>query len=156
MFRDHRHFTCFLSLQTFEIHFNYINFSDTKISIEKSEWFSFVRNKMEFNKGSSKDVDENIECLNFETINNDCKQLIFEYLDWKDLVNIAETCKAFHTAVCSVFTRKYSGLKRVALCRNVFCPDDDELREKYVYSFLNNIKISKEKLKFSLLISFCF
>lgn len=47
------------------------------------------------------------EPLTLVTINNDGKELIFEYLEVKDLVNIAETSKQLKTAVCAVFRRKY-------------------------------------------------
>ncbi|XP_037043235.1 uncharacterized protein LOC119079429 [Bradysia coprophila] len=51
----------------------------------------------------------------FVSMNIDCMQLIFEHLEWKDLVNVAETCKSFNEAVCAVFKRKYSGHNIVAL-----------------------------------------
>lgn len=41
------------------------------------------------------------------TINNDCKELIFDYLEWSDLINIADSSKTFQTAACTVFKRKY-------------------------------------------------
>lgn len=47
------------------------------------------------------------EPLTLVTINNDCKELIFEHLEVKDLVNIAETSKQLKTAVCAVFRGKY-------------------------------------------------
>lgn len=47
------------------------------------------------------------EPLTLVTINNDCKELIFEHLEIKDLVNIAETSKQLKTAVCAVFRRKH-------------------------------------------------
>lgn len=47
------------------------------------------------------------EPLTLVTIINDCKELIFEHLEVKDLVNIAETSKQLQTAVCAVFRRKY-------------------------------------------------
>lgn len=40
------------------------------------------------------------EPLTLVTINNDCKELIFDHLKVKDLVNIAETNKQLKTAVC--------------------------------------------------------
>lgn len=49
--------------------------------------------------------------LNLVTINNDCKQLIFEYLEFTDLVNIAETSKKLNNAVSAVFKRKYGNKK---------------------------------------------
>lgn len=49
----------------------------------------------------------NPEPLKLTTINDDCKELIFEHLDLMDLVNIVETNKQLNTAVCAVFKRKY-------------------------------------------------
>lgn len=56
------------------------------------------------------------EPLSLVTINDDCKELIFEYLELRDLVNIAETSKQLNTAVCSVFKRKY-GTKKICYGR---------------------------------------
>lgn len=42
-------------------------------------------------------------------------QLIFQYLEWKELVNIAETCKALHTAACFIFKRRYCGHRIVGI-----------------------------------------
>lgn len=62
---------------------------------------------------------EDREGVNFTSVNNDCMQLIFEHLEWKDLVNVVETCKSFQDAACEVFKRKYGGRKRIALgCRD--------------------------------------
>lgn len=49
----------------------------------------------------------NPEPLKLTTINDDCKELIFDLLNLMDLVNIAETNKQLNTAVCAVFQRKY-------------------------------------------------
>lgn len=47
------------------------------------------------------------EPLKLTTIINDCKELIFDYLDWSDLINIADSSKQLNTSVCRVFYRKY-------------------------------------------------
>lgn len=49
----------------------------------------------------------NPEPLKLTTINDDCKEHIFNLLDLMDLVNIAETNKQLSSAVCAVFKRKY-------------------------------------------------
>lgn len=49
------------------------------------------------------------ESLDLTTINDDCKQLIFEHLDWIDLISVADTSKQLYTSVCGVFKRKYGG-----------------------------------------------
>lgn len=53
-------------------------------------------------------LQEILEPLNLITVNNDCKELIFDYLEWQDLIRVAETAKPFYTSVCRVFSRKYS------------------------------------------------
>lgn len=69
---------------------------------------------------------ETTERLCFTTINSDCMQLIFEHLEWRDLVNVAETCKTFYAQACMVFKRKYSGNKRLAIC-TFNCPTKQKL-----------------------------
>lgn len=53
------------------------------------------------------------EPLNLITINNDCKELIFEHLEWMDLISVAETNKQLYTSACQVFNRKYGRNARV-------------------------------------------
>lgn len=54
---------------------------------------------------------ESPEPLNLTTINNDCKELIFERLEWPDLINLADTSKQLLASVCRVFSRKYGKAK---------------------------------------------
>lgn len=56
-------------------------------------------------------LSEDAEPLKLTTINNDCKELIFDYLEWPDLINIADSSKQLYSAVCRVFYRKYSNAK---------------------------------------------
>lgn len=49
--------------------------------------------------------------LKLTTINNDCKELIFDYLEWQDLINIADSSKQLYIAACGVFKRKYGNSK---------------------------------------------
>lgn len=58
---------------------------------------------------------EAAEPLNLTTINNDCKELIFEYLKWPDLISVADTSKQLYTSVCRVFNRKYGNNARIDL-----------------------------------------
>lgn len=51
------------------------------------------------------------KALNLTTINDDCKELIFDFLEWKDLLNIAETSKMLYPMACVVFKRKYGKAK---------------------------------------------
>lgn len=42
------------------------------------------------------------------TLNENCIVYIFEYLEWCDLLSIADSCKPFYMTVHNVFKRKYS------------------------------------------------
>lgn len=56
-------------------------------------------------------LSDSTEPLNLSNINDDCKELIFERLDWPHLLNLADTNKQLYTAVCRVFKRKYGNAK---------------------------------------------
>lgn len=60
---------------------------------------------------SIQNVDRNLsittKLLNLTSISNDVKILIFEFLDWLDLISVAETNKTLHTAASDVYKRKY-------------------------------------------------
>lgn len=62
------------------------------------------------------------EPLNLETLNSDCQQLILDYFEIKDLLNVAETSKTLQAAACLAFKRKY-GRRYVALTdiRTEYC-----------------------------------
>lgn len=45
--------------------------------------------------------------LDLITINNDCKELIFDFLEWGALLSLADTSKQLYSSVCRVFNRKY-------------------------------------------------
>lgn len=47
------------------------------------------------------------ESLNLTTIPDECMLCIFEYLNWPDLLSLAETNKELSKMVCFVFSRKY-------------------------------------------------
>lgn len=51
--------------------------------------------------------DRNEIDLNITNINEDCKEYIFQYLEWMDLLNVADCSKLFHTAVGFVLKKKY-------------------------------------------------
>lgn len=40
-------------------------------------------------------------------LNTDCMEIIFGHLEIDDLLNVADSSKQFHTAVCQVYKRKY-------------------------------------------------
>lgn len=46
--------------------------------------------------------------MNITNLNNDCMSYIFEYLELNDLLNIADSSKAFYVALYRVFKRKYN------------------------------------------------
>lgn len=50
---------------------------------------------------------DNSEPWNLSNISDDCKELIFEHLDWADLLSLADTNKQLYAAVCRVYKRKY-------------------------------------------------
>lgn len=59
----------------------------------------------------SKMLPQELEPINLLTINNDCKEIIFDHLGWLDLLNIADTSKQLYLAVCHSFKRKYGNAK---------------------------------------------
>lgn len=52
---------------------------------------------------------EPLEPVSLITINDDCKELIFEYLELEDLISIGDTSKQLYTSVCQTFRRKLHG-----------------------------------------------
>lgn len=60
---------------------------------------------------STESGSSSLEPLKLTSINDDCKIKVFEYLDWADLLNLSETCKQLHVAVCDVFKRNFGGRK---------------------------------------------
>lgn len=51
------------------------------------------------------------EILSLTTVIEDCKEHIFEYLEWPSLLNLADTSKHLITAACNGFQRKYRNAK---------------------------------------------
>lgn len=70
---------------------------------------------MESNK-SMEILSINPERLKLSTLNDDCKELIFEFLDLVDLVQVAESNKQLNKAASAVFKRKY-GNKGIVIGR---------------------------------------
>lgn len=62
---------------------------------------------------------------NLGTLNNDCQQLILDYLEFKDLLNVAETSKTLNMVACDVFKRKY-GQKYVGLLFGFLCDNEEK------------------------------
>lgn len=64
---------------------------------------SACENDIEFDKL----LPEKSTLLNLETLNSDCQQLILDHLQFKDILNFAETSKTLYVAACLAFKRKY-------------------------------------------------
>lgn len=50
------------------------------------------------------DLVENTKITN---LNTDCMEIVFEHLDFHDLLNVADSCKQFYCAASRVYKRKY-------------------------------------------------
>lgn len=59
------------------------------------------------------DAEEEFQSFNLTTINDDCREHIFTFLNWEDLLNLAETCKQLSKAARDFFSRKY---KNACIC----------------------------------------
>lgn len=70
---------------------------------------------------------ESREPLDLTTINNDCKEFIFEYLEFEDLLNIADASKELYESACRTFKRKLRRNGRI----EIGLPCDDA----YVFLF---------------------
>lgn len=55
-------------------------------------------------------IPEAPEALQLTTKNDDLKELI-DYLEWSDMMNIADSSKTIYTAACKAFKKKYGHLK---------------------------------------------
>lgn len=53
------------------------------------------------------------KCTKVTNLDDDCLEFLFSYLDWVDLLNVADSSSIFHTAVCLVFKRKYHKSKLI-------------------------------------------
>lgn len=98
-----------------------MDFNKFESAIESSE------NEIECDEALS----ENVAPPNLETLNSDCQQLILDYFEIKDLLNVAETSKTLHVAACVAFKRKY-GQGNVGLGGLYQCPYEKEHFVKYV------------------------
>lgn len=54
-------------------------------------------------------------------LNGDCLEFIFEYLEFTDLLNIADSSKCFFNPACIVYKRKF-GSKGLVFDRTPFKP----------------------------------
>lgn len=53
------------------------------------------------------------KATNLTSLDDDCLEYLFGYLDAFDLLMVADAAKQFHTAVGVVFKRKYSAVKMI-------------------------------------------
>lgn len=58
-------------------------------------------------KAEDESLDICLEPLNLTGINTFCKIEIFKYLDWQNLLNIAETSNQLKSSACEVYKQKY-------------------------------------------------
>lgn len=47
----------------------------------------------------------------FNDLNADCLEKIFEELSFNDLINLADISKQFHNALCRVYKKKYANMQ---------------------------------------------
>lgn len=74
------------------------------IKINENKVFCDVQNVYTFSSIVGR---ANMFSSSITNINTDCRELIFEHLEFNDLVNIADTSKQFYSTVCLVYKRKY-------------------------------------------------
>lgn len=43
----------------------------------------------------------------FTILNVDCMEFIFDYLELNDLLNVADSSKAFYAPICQIFKKKF-------------------------------------------------
>lgn len=54
------------------------------------------------------DCMENVQTKTITNLNTDCMEIIFKYLELNDLLNIADSSKAFYSAACLVYKIQYA------------------------------------------------
>lgn len=62
-------------------------------------------------KFEDESLDIDLEPLNLTALNEFCKIEIFKHLEWRDLLNVAETSKQLKSSVCDVYERKYGKIR---------------------------------------------
>lgn len=78
---------------------------------------------------------EPLEPLSLITINDDCKEFIFEYLDLEDLINIGDTSKQLYTSVCRIFRKKLGRHGKIEF--GLPCNDAYVFDSKPSYNFMH-------------------
>lgn len=64
--------------------------------------------------GSKKSGSNQTETVSLASLNTDCLEFLFKFLELNDMLNIADCSKQFTTAVCLAFRWKY-GNERVSI-----------------------------------------
>lgn len=54
-----------------------------------------------------------LERKNIINLNSDCMELIFEHLEFNDLLNVTDSSKHFYTATNQVYKRKYTNMNPI-------------------------------------------
>lgn len=57
---------------------------------------------------NSNEIPVENESTKITDLNNDCLEVLFEYLHFDDLLNIVEASNQFYSPVCLVYKRKYA------------------------------------------------
>lgn len=51
------------------------------------------------------------ETMKITNLNTDCMEHVCKYLEFNDLMNIADSSNQFYSAVCRVYVKKYQNMK---------------------------------------------
>lgn len=78
------------------------------------------------------------EPTDLATLNDYCFRHIFNFMDWTDIINLADTCQQLRTVVCGIFQRKIANTK-IHIGR---------WKHDRYSSFESNIRITNVKLNF--------
>ncbi|XP_055301006.1 uncharacterized protein LOC129567764 [Sitodiplosis mosellana] len=85
---------------------------------------------------------ENAKCTTEATkiteLNTDCLEIIFEHLDFNDLIHVADSSKQFYGAVCQVYKRKYLNMNPIL---------DIQYDPAYKYSKFLNQQVERDALE---------
>lgn len=54
-----------------------------------------------------------LKTTNIKNLNSDCLESIFEYLEFNDLLSLADSNKHFYSAICVVYKRKYENMNLI-------------------------------------------
>ncbi|XP_031623438.1 uncharacterized protein LOC116340859 [Contarinia nasturtii] len=79
-----------------------------KYSFKSNDVIENVTMLIEKNAKEIENASSILETTKITDLNTDCMETIFEYLEFNDLLNLAESSKQFYTAVCEVYKRNFA------------------------------------------------